>query len=117
MNKRTRFIVIFIIIILCPVLKVYANNNGYLVRFQNGYYPNVYEYNLKEVNADRGIYSTNNLEDLKPIEDYIEYTSQNNKVSLIEGKENISTFSLPRDELYSEQWLWVKDILRNYLVT
>ncbi len=104
MNKRTRFIVIFIIIILCPVLKVYANNNSYLVRFQNGYYPNVYEYNLKEVNADRGIYSTNNLEDLKPIEDYIEYTSQNSTVTLIEGEETISPFSLSEDELYSEQW-------------
>lgn len=91
-------------IMLCPMFKVHADSSGYLIKFQEGYHPNIYEYNLKEVNVDRGIYSANNLEDLKPIEDYIEYTSQNSMVTLIEGEETISPFSLPEDELYSEQW-------------
>lgn len=104
MKNKTKFIVICMIIMLCPMFKVHADSGGYLIKFQEGYHPNIYEYNLKEVNADRGIYSANNLGDLKPIEDYIEYTSQNSRVTLIEGEETISPFSLPEDELYSEQW-------------
>ncbi len=103
MNK-TKFIVICMIIMLCPMFRVHADSGGYLIKFQEGYHPNIYEYNLKEVNADRGIYSADDLEDLKPIEDYIEYTSKNSEVTLIEGEETISPFSLPEDELYSEQW-------------
>lgn len=104
MKNKTKFIVICMIIMLCPMFRVHADSGGYLIKFQEGYHPNIYEYNLKEVNADRGIYSADNLEDLKPVEKYIEYTSKNNKVTLIEGEETISPFSLPEDELYSEQW-------------
>lgn len=104
MKNKTKFIVICMMIMLCPMFRAHADSGGYLIRFQEGYHPNIYEYNLKEVNADRGIYSANNLEDLKPIEDYIEYTSKNSEVTLIEGEETISPFSLPEDELYREQW-------------
>ena len=104
MKNKTKFIVICMIIMLCPMFRVHADSGGYLIKFQEGHHPNIYEYNLKEVNADRGIYLSDNLEDLKPIEDYIEYTSQNSAVTLIEGEETISPFSLPEDELYSEQW-------------
>lgn len=104
MRNKTKFIVICMIIMLCPMFRVHADSGGYLIKFQEGYHPNIYEYNLKEVNADRSMYSADNLEDLNPIEDYIEYTSQNSMVTLIEGEEIISPFSLPEDELYSEQW-------------
>ncbi len=104
MKNKTKFILICMIIMLCPMFRVHADSGGYLIKFQEGFHPNIYEYNLKEVNADRGIYSVDNLEDLKPIEDYIEYISQNSMVTLIEGEETISPFSLPEDKLYSEQW-------------
>ena len=91
-------------IMFCFVFKAHADSGGYLIKFQKDFQPDIYTYNLKEINADKGIYSSNSLEDLNPIENYIEYTSQNSRVSLIEGRKTISLFSLPEDELYPEQW-------------
>lgn len=91
------------LIMLSHVISAYAERDGFLVKFNEGYIPDIYEYNLEEVNDDRGIYSTNNLEDLKAIEEYIEYTAQNSVVTLIE-EETVSPFSLPEDEFYPEQW-------------
>ena len=103
MRNRTKVIFIFMLIMLSHVISAYAERDGFLVKFNEGYIPDIYEYNLKEVNDDRGIYSTNNLEDLKAIEEYIEYTAQNSVVTLIE-EETVSPFSLPEDEFYPEQW-------------
>ncbi len=104
MKNVTKIIIICIMILLCSVFVVYAEGDGYLVRFQDGYCPDVYEYNLEEVNARRGIYSADNPELLKPIEGFIEYISPNSKVELIEGAEGVTFFSLAEDELYPEQW-------------
>ena len=81
-----------------------AKENGYLIKFQDGYIPNSAEYQLKEINGKNGIYSTEDIDLLKPIQEYIEHISINRKVSLIEGRETVTTYSIPEDEFSSEQW-------------
>lgn len=95
---------LFCMIAFCPALCVNAEDSSYLIKFQKGYVPDLIEYQLEEINLKRGIYSTKDIELLKPVEKYIEYISPNTKVSLIKGKETITSFSLPEDELYPEQW-------------
>ena len=91
MKNKTKFIVICMMIILCPMFKVHADSGEYLIKFQEGYHPNIYEYNLKEVNADRGIYLANNLEDLKPDNLYVNNDIVNNLEDV--ATQEISTYS------------------------
>lgn len=106
-----RVAVIVFILTLCFRLSVNADDGGYLVKLKSGFYPDPVEYDLREVNAVRGIYAADSVESLKNIKESIEYISENNIVTLIEGekaKERMKgktvPFSLPIDELYAEQW-------------
>lgn len=105
MKYRVCFVLIAVMAMLpLLILSTFADSDGYLVKFAEGYYPDIYEYNLKEVNASEGIYTTNDIDGLKEIDKYIEYTSQNCSVSLIRGEEPVSMMSLPRDPAYPDQW-------------
>lgn len=105
MKKITRWVALICFLFLCfPRLHVNADSSGYLIKFQNEYVPDIVKYELKEINAKRGIYSTESLELLRPIEKYIQYIAPNKTVSLIEGEETITPFTVPQEELYLEQW-------------
>ncbi len=105
MKYRICFVlVVFMALLPCMVFSAFADSNGYLVKFIDGYLPDIYQYNLKEVNAGKGIYTTDDLGGLKTIDEYIEYTSQNSSVSLIRGEEPVSMLSLPQDPAYPDQW-------------
>ena len=104
MNNKIKIIIIAFMIMVGSVLQVQADGGDYLVKFKDGFVPDIVEYNLTEINGERGIYSTDYIEGLDCVSEYIEYTSQNSEVSLIEGEKGIVTFSLPRDELYVGQW-------------
>ena len=81
--KNKILFVIVCVLLLCPIFSANAEENGFLVKFVKGYTPDVYEYNLTEVNAKRGLYSVDDVETLKPIEEYIEYVEENAIVELI----------------------------------
>ncbi len=100
--KNKIFITVVCIVIFCSALRVCAETESYLVKFKDGFLPDAYKYNLEEVNADRGIYSAKNLEVLKPIREHIEYTSENSKVTLIEGMKDVVPFSLRDSAMESE---------------
>lgn len=104
MKNAAKILVLFMVIMLFPVFSVNAENATYLVKFRAGFRPDVFAYNLKEVNAERGIYSSENPEDLTPIEEYITCISHNREVTLIESKMPIVPFSVPEDTLYQHQW-------------
>ncbi len=106
MKKAIGAIFLFVILNLCFLFGVHAESEGYLVKFQEGFYPETERYGLRAVNAERGIYVAAELDALSEIETYIVHISPNGKVTLIEGRESISTFALPNDELYDEQWQW-----------
>ena len=96
MKNKIIFIIVCLVI-FSPVFKVSAVGGKYLVKFHTGYVPDVYKYNLDVIKEDRGIYSTDNLELLKPVEQYIEYISENSEVHMIEGDEPINSFALQND--------------------
>ena len=88
-------------IFLWSAVVAHADTGEYLVKFKDEYRPDIFEYNLKEVNVGRGIYLADNLGVLKSIEQHIEYYSPNSEVNLIEDNGSVKPFSL-RDGVESE---------------
>lgn len=43
MKIKTKFILTYMIIMLCPMFIAHADNDGYLIKFKDGYHPNAYE--------------------------------------------------------------------------
>lgn len=101
MKSKILFFV-FCMMFLCSVAVVRADTGSYLVKFKNGFRPDIFEYNLIEVNTQRGIYLADNLESLKSVEQHVEYYAQNSEVCLIEDGEIVMPFSLRNNSADSE---------------
>ena len=89
---------------LSPPFKVSADSGGYIVKLKDITVPVELTEILTEVNAEHRIYTADSINQLENFSEYIEYTETNDEVMLIEGESEVGLYSLPRDELYSEQW-------------
>ena len=104
MKIKINFIALFMLVVLSNTFNVKADSRGYIVKLKDITVPVELSKMLTEVNSEHRIYTADNINQLKPFAKYIEYTETNDEVMLIEGESEISLYSLPSDELYSEQW-------------
>lgn len=104
MKMKVGVIALFVIAMLSPSFKVEADSGGYIVKLKDATVPVELTEMLTEVNAEHRIYKSDSINQLEDFSEYIEYTETNDEVVLIEGESPASLYSLPRDELYSEQW-------------
>lgn len=104
MKMKVGVIALFVIAMLSPPFKAEADSGGYIVKLKNVNVPIELTEMLTEVNAEHRIYTVDGINQLEGFGEYIEYTETNEEVMLIEGESEVSLYSLPSDELYSEQW-------------
>ena len=106
---RIKTFVCAAILILCTVFCVNAKEVEYVVKFKEGYIPDIQKYGLTEVYAPKGIYTTYDIEALEEIKEYIKYTEENGEISLDvpDAPEYPMLFS--NDEYYSQQW-WLETV-------
>jgi len=101
MNKRVKIFVLLCIIILSFSFCVHASGNGYIVKFKEGFVPDVKKYSLFEIAQGKNLYSAESIEWKEDFKEYIEYIEENSEAFLIEGESGVMTFSLSEiDELY-----------------
>lgn len=100
--KKT-LIIVFLLMLWASAYKVSADAGGYIVKFKKGYVPPD-KYKMECINENSNIFKVDNVGFSKDVIKHILYYEPNSKVDLIEGIEPVALKSLPRDELYSEQW-------------
>lgn len=103
MNKKI-YISAIMLIILFSSFRAYADSGGYIVKMKNMVEPKELTELLTEVNAKHHIYTADNIKELEPFAEYIDYIETNDEVMLIEGGTKVGFYSLQTDELYAEQW-------------
>ena len=96
--------IILIILIFIPFFRVSADSGGYLIKIKDDFPIELYESELEEINADKKIYSTQNEDLLEDLNEYIETTTPNSCIDLIEGFESISLFNSTENEPQSHPW-------------
>lgn len=101
--KKLKFLVV-ISVLLLPVYRVNADSGGYMVKFNTDISSICDMSHFEEIGENKNTYKLNDLDTLDGLEQYIEYYETNDEVDLIDGIEPISTFKLPSDELYPQQW-------------
>jgi len=104
MKMKVGVIALFVIAMLSSPFKAKADSGGYIVKLKDVDVPIELSEMLTEVNKTHHIYTIDNINQLEPFREYIEYTEINDEVALIEGEPTASLYSLPNDELYSKQW-------------
>lgn len=104
MKMKMGVIALFVVAMLFPPFKVSADSGGYVVKLKDVTVPIELTEMLTVVNAKHRIYIADNVNQMEDYNEYIEYTETNDEVMLIEGESSASLYSLPCDELYSEQW-------------
>ncbi len=116
MKYKAKFLAAFLLLLTAFSFGLRADDGTYIVKFTDGYVPDMTEYALEEVYARQGLYLTYDIGRLKPIEKYIESISPNEVVYLIEDEilpddeisfcedAEFTVMSLPRDNYYSQQW-------------
>jgi len=104
MKIKMSIIALLIVVMLSPPFKAEADSGGYIVKLKDVTVPIELTEMLTEVNAKQRIYTTDSINQLENFSECIEYTETNDQVVLIEGESSASLYSLPSDEIYSEQW-------------
>ncbi len=110
MKFKMRFLVAFLLTVFTLAFKLNAADETYIVKFVDGYTPDMASYPLEEIYADKGLYLTDDPEALGTIDVYIERISPNSEVELIEGDMGFSTMSLPEDPFYETMQVQVQMI-------
>lgn len=103
MRKKVKFLLI-ISILLLPLCRVSADSNGYIVKFNADISCMLVSSCFTEINKQNRLYTFGNIDDLKGLENYVEYCETNDIVQLEKNGETVQLLNLPNDELYSEQW-------------
>ena len=83
-NKKI-YISAIMLIILFSSFRAYADSGGYIVKMKNMVAPKELTELLTEVNAKHHIYTADNIKELEPFAEYIDYIETNDEVMLIEG--------------------------------
>ena len=104
MRINKHFIIIFSIIMLCPLFRVNADSGGYIIKLKEGFKPQDYLSSLSVVDENKGLYFTNKADNLNDFNYRIEYIESNDEVSLVRGIERVQLYSSPLDEYFPEQW-------------
>ena len=103
---KIKTFICMVIIVLCTVFCVNAKSTEYIVRFKDGYIPDVQKYGLTEVYAPKGIYTTYDVDALEEIKEHIEYTEENAEIFLDVPDVPEYPMLFANDAYYSDQW-WV----------
>lgn len=106
---KIKTLICSMMLILCTVFCVNAEETEYVVKFKEGYIPDVQKYGLTEVYAPKGIYTTYDIDALEEIKEYIKYTEENGEISLDVPDVLEYPMLFSNDEYYSQQW-WLETI-------
>ena len=104
MKIKISIFVFLVTVLLSCYFSVNAESQSYIVKLKDTIIPPEMNELLTEVNIRHRIYTIEDISLLEDFEAYIEYTEANEMVSLIEVVPEISLYSMPNDEFYSEQW-------------
>lgn len=102
--KKYGIVFIMLMLVLLPAFKASADSGGYMIKIRSNFPLEQYQADLKEINAEKGLYALQNGELLDELSEYIETAAANDKVSLIEDFKPVSLYSEPEDKFYSQMW-------------
>ncbi len=106
---KIKTLICSMMLILCTVFCVNAEETEYVVKFKEGYIPDVQKYGLTEVYAPKGIYTTYDIDALEEIKEYIRYTEENGEIFLDVPDVPEYPMLFANDEYYNEQW-WLDTV-------